>query len=241
MPRGGVTSGAGKRSTAGRNLAANPSFEIGRKNSPLPERWNGPTQVYSMDRSVHRSGRASLKFANSDAKRYALCSQQVTLRPGRKYRFSVLVRTRDISGPESGATICLEWQDAQSKWLGGSYPSGVKGTHDWTRVEGVARVPTNVSTSNNSVPMGVRGASGRSSDPVPRGCRPREVSLHGGSGSRTRAHVKPADRKGVPDLCSPPVADILGGTVRLFEQSETSATVDLHTTKERSCTGNDFC
>ncbi len=127
---------------AGNNLVANPSFEIGRENSPLPQHWNGPVQVYSMDRRVHRSGRACLKFASTDAKRYALCSQQVTLQPGRKYRFSVWIRTRDIAGPESGATICLEWQDRQGKWLGGSYPSGVKGTHGWTRVEGVARVST---------------------------------------------------------------------------------------------------
>ena len=31
--------------------------------------------------------------------------------------------------------------DKDGKWLGGAYSHGVKGTADWTRAEGVARVP----------------------------------------------------------------------------------------------------
>ena len=123
------------------NLLKNPSFEQAKPGSTLPNGWNGPVPVYSIDRDVHRTGSAALKYVNPDAGRYCLASQKVDLRPGRKYRFSVWVKTAEIAGPESGATICLEWQDKHGKWLGGAYPSGVKGTADWTRVEGVTRVP----------------------------------------------------------------------------------------------------
>ena len=63
------------------------------------------------------------------------------LRPGWKYHLSAWVKTRDIIGQGSGTTVCLEWHDAKGKWLGGVYPTGVKGTEDWTRIEGAARIP----------------------------------------------------------------------------------------------------
>lgn len=124
-----------------RNLVQNPSFEQAKPGGTLPSGWNGPLPVYSTDRDVYRTGSASLKYVNVDAGRYCLASQKVDLRPGRKYRFSVWVKTAEIAGAESGATICLEWQDKHGKWLGGAYPSGVKGTADWTRAVGITRVP----------------------------------------------------------------------------------------------------
>ncbi len=123
------------------SLVENPSFEQAKPGSLLPGGWHGPVPVYSIDRDVRRTGSASLKYVNGDARRYCLASQKLNLRPGRKYRFSVWVKTVEMTGPESGATICLEWLGKDGKWLGGAYPSGVKGTADWTRVEGVTRVP----------------------------------------------------------------------------------------------------
>jgi len=125
----------------GANLVANPSFDEASNDASFPDAWSGARAVYGLDRDVARTGRASLKYANDDAGRYVLCSQPVELRPGRKYRFSAWVKTREIAGPESGATLCIEWRGADGNWLGGSYPSGVKGTRDWTRVVGVTRVP----------------------------------------------------------------------------------------------------
>ena len=107
----------------------------------MPVDWNGDRAVYARDESVARTGKASLRYVNADPKRYQLCGQKVPARPGHKYRFSVWVKTRDLAGKESGATICLEWQDKAGKWMGGAYPAGVKGTHEWTKVEGVTRVP----------------------------------------------------------------------------------------------------
>jgi len=126
---------------SGPNLITNPSFEQPDETRPMPASWHGPPQVYSIDSEVVRTGRASLKYVNDDPKRYALSPQKVPLVPGRKYQLSVWVKTKDIAGPESGATICIEWQGKDGKWLGGSYPSGVKGTSDWKQVVGVTRVP----------------------------------------------------------------------------------------------------
>ena len=133
--------GAGSAESSDANLVSNPSFEKTAPPSRLPAGWNGPVSVYSVDTSERHSGSAALKFVNDDPKRYALCAQRMALRPGRKYRFSVWAKTQDLKGPESGATICLEWKDRAGKWLGGSYPSGIKGTRDWTRVEEIVRVP----------------------------------------------------------------------------------------------------
>jgi hypothetical protein len=123
------------------NLVVNPSFEEADQNRPLPAAWYGASQVYRVDRQTARSGGASLAYANDDPGRYVLATQKVPLRPGRKYRFGVWVKTEEIEGDESGATICIEWRGQDEKWMGGSYPSGVKATKDWTRVEGVTRVP----------------------------------------------------------------------------------------------------
>jgi len=125
------------------NLAINPSFEQPGVTSSLPDGWHGDPQVYSRDTGVWHSGRASLRFVNDDPRRYCLCTQRVPLRPGSKCRFSAWIKTKDISGNDSGATICLEWQDKAGNWLGGSYPGGVRGNNDWTRIEEITRLPDN--------------------------------------------------------------------------------------------------
>ena len=128
-------------STAANELILNPGFEQPAANAALPDSWRGDTTVYSLDQTVKRSGDTSLKYVNTDPNRYRLAAQKVPLKSGRKYAFSAWIRTDQITGRESGATICLEWHGPDGKWMGGSYPSGVKGTADWTRVEGIVRIP----------------------------------------------------------------------------------------------------
>lgn len=125
----------------GANLVANASFEEASPGSPLPAKWQGLPQVYSRDATTSKSGKASLKYENADANRYVLCWQRVPVNPGWKVRFSVWIKTRGIRGDDTGATVCLEWQGKDGKWLGGSYPSGVRGDQDWTRVEAITRLP----------------------------------------------------------------------------------------------------
>jgi len=130
------------------NLALNPSFEQAAANSALPAQWHGAPQVYALDTTVTRSGTASLKYVNRDPQRYVLCTQKVPVQAGWKCRVSVWIKTQDIAGDESGATICLEWQGKDGKWLGGVYPTGIKGTRDWTRVEAITRLPDDAASCN---------------------------------------------------------------------------------------------
>lgn len=118
----------GQASEPSTNLARNPSFELAASNSAIAAEWNGTPQVYSLDTAVAWTGKASLKYVNQDPQRYVLCTQKVPIQPGWKCCVSVWIKTQDIAGDESGATICLEWQGKDGKWLGGMYPTGIKGT-----------------------------------------------------------------------------------------------------------------
>ncbi len=125
----------------GPNLVKNPSFEQSPADARLPASWSGDTSVYSICRDVAHSGAVSLKYVNADANRYRLATQKLNLIPGQKYRISAWVKTEDLQGQESGATICLEWSDATGKHMGGIYPGGPRRTSDWKHVEACARVP----------------------------------------------------------------------------------------------------
>lgn len=128
----------------GPNLAPNPGFERASTASRTAAGWRGDKAVYSRHTNAVHSGTASLRFTNTDPGTYRLCSVTVPAKAGLKYGFGAWVRTRGITGEESGATLCLEWVDRENKWLGGAYPNGIKGTRDWTRVQcPVAHVPTN--------------------------------------------------------------------------------------------------
>ena len=94
---------------------------------------------FSIDSAVCRSGQGALKYSNA-IRPLRLATAEGPLEPGHKYRFGGW-SGRCITGRESGATLCLEWQGKDGKWMGGCYPSGVKGTRDWTRVEEIVRVP----------------------------------------------------------------------------------------------------
>lgn len=123
------------------NLASHPGFEEAGENG-LPADWHNAPDVYQRDTEQAHSGGASLRFINADAGHYVTCSQGITLTPGRMYEVGVWVKTERIEGADTGAAICLEWSDAQGKYLGGCYPAGIKGTQDWSYVHGVSgRVP----------------------------------------------------------------------------------------------------
>ena len=126
---------------SGEDLPKNAGFENVADSGAAVD-WGGPASIYSRDTSVHRSGTASLKYTNTDPAVYVLCSQPINLAQGKMYEISAWVKTRDIAGEESGATLCVEWYDAAGKWAGGCFPQGVKGTEDWTLVKGTtARIP----------------------------------------------------------------------------------------------------
>ncbi|MBI2301533.1 MAG: hypothetical protein HYU66_21730 [Armatimonadetes bacterium] len=107
----------------------NPGFEGGAKGWSLP-------RTYAVDEAMAHTGKASLRVENTDPGLYLLAGQAVPLVAGRRYEFSVWVKTEGVKGDESGATMCIEWSGAKG-WLGGAYPGGPKGTADWTLVKSI--------------------------------------------------------------------------------------------------------
>lgn len=140
------------------NLAANPSFETAAEGQ-IADAWRGPADTYARDASVARTGQASLHFRCDDAERYRLCSESIPLEPGRKYRVSVWVKTREVAGNDNGASVCVEWSDKEGQWLGGRYPKGVTGTADWTQVVEAFRVPLAAGACTLTC-YGTRGTTG---------------------------------------------------------------------------------
>lgn len=119
----------------------NPGFEEADEQG-LPVGWRADPAVYQVDETVFRSGHRSLRYVNDDPNRYVMCAQDLPLNPGHMYEFSVWVKTKGIQGEDTGATICLEWYGENGKYLGGSYPAGVKGDNDWTLIRAISgRVP----------------------------------------------------------------------------------------------------
>ncbi|MDH7570474.1 MAG: carbohydrate binding domain-containing protein, partial [Armatimonadota bacterium] len=110
------------------NLVGNPGFEEGGAG------WNLPLNYVVTEEAAH-SGRRSLRVTNTDPAVYRLATQPVSVTAGRRYAFGAWVKTRGVSGDESGATVCMEWYQG-SKYLGGAYPSGVRGDSDWQLVQG---------------------------------------------------------------------------------------------------------
>jgi len=119
---------AGDGGVHGPNLVANPGFEEG------AEGWHLPDGFRVVQAAAGHSGGFFLATERTDATSYRLASQAVPCRPGRQYRISAWVRAKGVKGDESGATLCMEWS-GKAGWIGGAYPSGMKGTTDWTRIE----------------------------------------------------------------------------------------------------------
>jgi len=122
----------------GPNLVPNPGFEEMADGKAVG--WGLPSGEYSISTDRPRTGKNCLRFENANAEKYLLCAIAVSPEKKRRYELAAWVRTENIQGKDNGATICLEFWGPEKKYLGGSYPQGVKGTQaEWTRVHGVAR------------------------------------------------------------------------------------------------------
>lgn len=143
------------------NLVANPGFETMDANG-RPAAWNGWGGAWSLDADVRASGNASARWRNADPNRYQLLTQPIAAVPGKRYRIRCRVRTEDIRGDGSGATMCLEWADAKGAYVGGFYPTGFTGTHDWRVLEEVSsRIPADAArvTATVYVRKGMTGTA----------------------------------------------------------------------------------
>jgi hypothetical protein len=125
-----ITPAAFAAEEAAPNLARNPGFEDGAKP------WSLPKGFEVVEAASSHSGAHGLHFTRQDAATYDLASQRIGFRPGARYLFSAWIRTKGVVGPESGATVCMEWSGPKG-WIGGAYPDGRKGDADWFQVTGV--------------------------------------------------------------------------------------------------------
>jgi hypothetical protein len=123
------------------NLVENGGFDTSAK-------WGAAGPVWSFDSAVKHSGATSLKYKNEDPNLYILATQQLGAAPGTAYRVSAWIKTEGVEGPDSGgATLALEWKDAEGHFLGGFYPKGLTGTRDWQMLNQTSpRSPSNVAT-----------------------------------------------------------------------------------------------
>ena len=131
-------------SWAEENSVRNPGFEKVDAAGATQD-WSEHKPVYRFADGVGRDGSRGLAFENSDPKFYSFPTQKLDVQPGCCYAFEVWVKTENLKGDESGATVCMEWSGPDGKWLGGAYAEGVHGTSGgWKKVHGFTRaLPTN--------------------------------------------------------------------------------------------------
>ena len=83
--------------------------------------WNAVGRKYVYADGMGRSGTRALAYENDNPKFYSFPGQRIELKAGKTYKYEVWVRTENLKGDESGASICIEWGGPDGKWLGGSY------------------------------------------------------------------------------------------------------------------------
>ena len=131
----------------GRDLVLNPGFEQDADGDGQPDGWNLPPGQCAWEDAEPASGVRCLRFTNTDPRSYRLVTAPVAILPGVRYRIGAMVKGKDVRNGDvhdQGAGLCIEWTDAQGKWLGGHYPSCKAGTFGWTRLEGeTGPVPEN--------------------------------------------------------------------------------------------------
>ena len=89
-----------------------------------------PGEVSFADREAAFSGSASVRMENFSANEHGLARimQEVEVKPGCSYRFSVRIKTRDIQ-PVSGVRLLVLDQDGATIMI---KPADVRPTQDWT-------------------------------------------------------------------------------------------------------------
>ena len=112
-------------------LLTNGSFEDVKDGATVG--WTVPSH-YAFADGVGMNGTRALAFENGDDKEfYKYPSAQIPFERGKRYEYSVWAKTEGLAGR---AQLCMEWYDANGKWLSGSYQGGFGGTHDWTQLKG---------------------------------------------------------------------------------------------------------
>ena len=128
------------------NLVKNAGFEDGSTD------WNIQKDTAVVVSDQAHSGKSSLYYTNTDAKRYKMFTQKLDVHPGQRILFSAWVKGQDIVGQE-GAGLFVQSYDGD-KYIGGAFPHTLNGTFDWKQVKGEYSIPP--STTSTSVGLYLR-------------------------------------------------------------------------------------
>ena len=88
------------------NMILNPGFENLTDDGKAAD-WKAPSKTYSYVKGEGRDGSTALKFSVKKKDPYTFPTQDVKVEPGKRYRFSAWVRTKDVNGKGAGATISV--------------------------------------------------------------------------------------------------------------------------------------
>lgn len=145
--------------SAADNMLTNSSFELDRNSDNWPDNWeqlkdSGSTANFSWS-STNKFGGKAVSISNPTS--WAVIrSDKFDYTSGEKYIASAYLKTSSTVG---NALLKIEFFDDQNNWLGQEFSSGLKGTHDWTRLQTVIdKVPAN--TKKISVAVGLNAGSG---------------------------------------------------------------------------------
>ena len=94
-----------------------------------------------VERGAGHNGSAGLVWESREPlEKRAVTVQEIAVKEGRQYRFSVLARAERFKGGK-GAKICAYFLDESGKSLLGVYPRGLREKSDWVRIEGIGEAP----------------------------------------------------------------------------------------------------
>ena len=115
--------------------------------------WAYDDAFFRLDPAGGRNGTACLVFDGRAGENGSPLLQRIRAVPGMRYRFGCWVRTENLIGKGFGARICLQWEDADGKFLAGAYYTPhITGTTDgWRKCDGVSEL-----TPRDAVWMTVR-------------------------------------------------------------------------------------
>jgi hypothetical protein len=109
------------------NLIPNPGFEAIGASAKAPLHW-ALQDGFTLSEGDAKSGKYCLCYSSRDsAAKMPMAATSLRLAPGKRYRVSAWIRTRDFKGGKKGATVRLEWKDRYGKYLGELMPFGVGG------------------------------------------------------------------------------------------------------------------
>ena len=91
---------------ASANLVLNPGFDT-LSDDGKAANWAAPSKTYSYVKGEGRNGSNALKFSVKKNDPYTFPTQDIAVEPGKRYRFSAWVRTKDVVGKGAGATISV--------------------------------------------------------------------------------------------------------------------------------------